>query len=41
MNLFAPVEEVVASVLREVDVERLSPLAALNLLHSLISRLSS
>jgi DNA mismatch repair protein MutS len=41
MNLFAPVEEVVASVLREVDVERLSPLAALNLLHSLKSRLSS
>jgi DNA mismatch repair protein MutS len=41
MHLFAPVEEVVAAVLREVDLERLSPLAALNLLHSLKSRLDS
>ena len=39
MQLFAPAEEVVASVLRQVDLERLSPLAALNLLHSLKSRL--
>jgi hypothetical protein len=39
MMLFAPSEEVVASVLREVDLERLSPLAALNLLHTLKSRL--
>jgi len=38
MMLFAPAEEVVASVLREVDLERLSPLAALNLLHSLKAR---
>jgi DNA mismatch repair protein MutS len=38
MMLFAPVEEVVASILREVDLERLSPLAALNLLHSLKAR---
>ena len=39
LALFTPPEEIVASVLREVDVERLSPLAALNLLHSLKSRL--
>ncbi len=39
LNLFAPAEEVVAAVLREVDLEQLSPLAALNLLHSLKSRL--
>ena len=39
LNLFAPVEEVVASVLRDLDLERLSPLAALNLLQSLKSRL--
>jgi DNA mismatch repair protein MutS len=39
LNLFAPAEEVVASVLKEVDVEQLSPLAALNLLHSLKARL--
>ena len=39
MMLFAPAEEVVASILREVDLERLSPLAALNLLHSLRARL--
>ncbi len=39
LQLFAPPEEVVASVLREVDLERLSPLAALNLLHSLRARL--
>ncbi len=39
LRLFAPAEDVVASVLREVDVEKLSPLAALNLLHSLKARL--
>ena len=39
LHLFAPSEEVVSSVIREVDLERLSPLAALNLLHSLKSRL--
>ena len=39
LHLFAPPEEVVGSILREVDLERLSPLAALNLLHSLKSRL--
>jgi DNA mismatch repair protein MutS len=39
MTLFAPAEQVVASLLREVDLERLSPLAALNLLQSLKSRL--
>jgi hypothetical protein len=39
MNLFAPAEQIVASLLREVDLERLSPLAALNLLQSLKSRL--
>ena len=38
MMLFAPAEEVVAAVLKEVDLERLSPLAALNLLHSLKAR---
>jgi DNA mismatch repair protein MutS len=37
--LFTPPEEVVAAVLREVDLDYLSPLAALNLLHSLKSRL--
>ncbi len=41
LQLFAPPEEVVASVLREVDLERLSPLAALNLLHSLKTRLKA
>ena len=39
LQLFAPPEEVVAAILAEVDVERLAPLAALNLLHSLKSRL--
>jgi DNA mismatch repair protein MutS len=39
MHLFAPPEEVVSAVIREVDLERLSPLAALNLLQSLKSRL--
>jgi len=39
LTLFAPPEQVVASLLRDVDVERMTPLAALNLLHSLKSRL--
>jgi len=39
LHLFAPPEEVVSAVIREVDLERLSPLAALNLLQSLKSRL--
>ena len=39
LNLFAPPEEVVASVLRQVDLEQLSPLAALNLLNALKKRL--
>ena len=39
MSLFTPPEEVVAGLLRDLDVERLTPLAALNLLHSLKSRL--
>ncbi|MFQ5527528.1 MAG: DNA mismatch repair protein MutS [Thermoanaerobaculia bacterium] len=39
LGLFAPAEEMVAAILREVDLERLSPLAALNLLQSLKSRL--
>jgi DNA mismatch repair protein MutS len=41
LNLFAPTEEIVSEIIREVDLERLSPLAALNLLHSLKSRLKS
>jgi DNA mismatch repair protein MutS len=39
LTLFAPPEQVVASLLRDLDVERITPLAALNLLHSLKSRL--
>ncbi|HSU81774.1 MAG TPA: DNA mismatch repair protein MutS, partial [Thermoanaerobaculia bacterium] len=39
LTLFAPPEQVVASVLRDVDVNQLTPLAALNLLHSLKARL--
>jgi DNA mismatch repair protein MutS len=39
LALFTPPEEVVASVLRDLDVDELTPLAALNLLHSLKSRL--
>ena len=39
MNLFAPGEELVAAVLRETDLDRLSPLEALTLLHDLKSRL--
>jgi DNA mismatch repair protein MutS len=40
LTLFAPPEQVVARLLREVDVEQLTPLAALNLVNSLKSRLS-
>ncbi|MEJ2086828.1 MAG: DNA mismatch repair protein MutS [Acidobacteriota bacterium] len=39
LSLFAPPEEVIASLLRDVDVDRLSPLAALNLLNALKARL--
>ncbi len=39
LNLFAPPEEIVASILQELDVEQLSPLAALNLLQALKKRL--
>jgi len=39
MPLFTPAEEVVAGLLREVDLERLTPLAALNLLASFKERL--
>jgi DNA mismatch repair protein MutS len=39
LTLFAPPEEVIASILRDVDLDQLSPLAALNLLHSLRARL--
>ena len=39
LALFVPPEAVVASLLREVDVNQLTPLAALNLIHSLKSRL--
>ena len=39
LALFTPAEELVGSILREIDVERLSPLAALNLINALKSRL--
>ncbi|MEO8275978.1 MAG: DNA mismatch repair protein MutS [Thermoanaerobaculia bacterium] len=39
LPLFTPAEEIVASIVRDLDVERLSPLAALNLLASLKDRL--
>jgi len=39
LTLFAPVEQVVAGLLKSVDVDQLTPLAALNLVHSLKSRL--
>jgi DNA mismatch repair protein MutS len=39
LTLFAPPEQVVAGLLRDVDVNQLTPLGALNLLHSLKSRL--
>jgi DNA mismatch repair protein MutS len=39
MPLFTPAEEIVAKVLRDADLDRLTPLAALNLLVSLQERL--
>ncbi len=39
LTLFAPPEQVVAGLLKTLDVDQLTPLAALNLLHSLKSRL--
>jgi DNA mismatch repair protein MutS len=39
LTLFAPPEQVVAALLRDVDLDQLAPLAALNLLHTLKSRL--
>ncbi|MEO8505976.1 MAG: DNA mismatch repair protein MutS, partial [Acidobacteriota bacterium] len=39
LALFTPPEEIVAGLLRELDVEQLTPIAALNLLHSLKARL--
>ena len=39
LRLFAPAEEVIAGIVRELDVERLTPVAALNLLYSLKKRL--
>ncbi len=39
LALFAPPDQVVASILKDLDIERLTPIAALNLLHSLKSRL--
>jgi DNA mismatch repair protein MutS len=39
MTLFAPAEQVIACLLREVDLDQLAPLAALNLLHTLKLRL--
>ncbi len=41
LPLFTPAEEVVAGVLRDLDLERLTPLAALNLLASLKDRLNT
>ncbi len=39
MSLFTPIETTVAELLRDADLDQLTPLAALNLLHSLKSRL--
>jgi hypothetical protein len=39
LALFTPPEQVVAEILRDADLDQLSPLAALNLLHTLKSRL--
>jgi len=38
MDLFTPPEEVVARIVRELDLDQMTPLAALNLLHSLKER---
>jgi len=40
LTLFAPPDQVVAALLRDVNVDQLTPLAALNLVHSLKSRLA-
>jgi DNA mismatch repair protein MutS len=40
LTLFAPPEQVVAALLRDLDLDQLAPFAALNLLHTLKSRLS-
>ena len=39
LSLFTPPEQMVAQILVETDLDALTPLAALNLLHSLRSRL--
>ena len=39
LALFASADEIVVDLLRELDLEKLTPLAALNLLHALRSRL--
>ena len=39
LPLFTPPEEIVAQILKELDIDKLTPLAALNLLHSLRTRL--
>jgi DNA mismatch repair protein MutS len=39
MSLFTPAEQVVAALLRDADLDRLTPLAALTLLHDLKARL--
>jgi DNA mismatch repair protein MutS len=39
LTLFAPPEQMVATILKDADLDQLTPLAALNLLHSLKSRL--
>jgi DNA mismatch repair protein MutS len=39
LALFAPAEEVAVSILREIDTESLTPMAALNLLHALRDRI--
>ncbi|MEL7059828.1 MAG: DNA mismatch repair protein MutS [Acidobacteriota bacterium] len=40
LALFTPAEQVVGQILRDTDLELLTPIAALNLLHSLQQRLS-
>ncbi len=39
LPLFTPPEEIVAGILRDLDLDEMTPLAALNLLHSLRTRL--
>lgn len=41
LSLFAPPEEIIARTLRDLDLEQMTPLAALNLLASLKARLGS